>query len=822
MIAAATPTIGDGVGRRVENSAEHWIHQVMRRALRWTGFCLFGLLLLALLMGGAGYAWLRQSLPEISGEHVVEGLDAPVEIIRDRHAVPHINASTIADALFAQGYVHAQDRLWQMEFQRRVGAGRLAEVVGAEALPTDRFMRMLGLYRLAEASIAHLSEDTLAWLSAYADGVNAFLAERSGPLPPEFLVFGHDAIEPWRPADSIVWVKMMALDLSRNWRNELLRARLASQLSDEQIADLWPGYPSDAPVSLAALGEALDLDRLHALLPPAPPPGLGSNGWVLAGERSETGGPLLANDPHLGYRTPGTWYLAHLKAPELELIGAGLPGLPGIVLGHNGEIAWGMTNTGPDSQDLFIEKVDPADPERYLTPDGTAKFDVRTERIAVKDGEAVEFTVRATRHGPVISDLLGDTGGMAGEDQVLALAWTALIEEDTSIETLFDLTRATDWQGFREAVEGHDTPQQNLFYADRTGHIGMMAPGRVPVRRSGDGLWPVPGWTGEHDWIGAIPSDALPMQADPEDGQLINANNRVVPEGYPHLITAIWEPPHRARRIEALIGEGVHDLESFSAIQLDQFSLLADDVLPIMLKAEPVDDRAKAALDRLSAWDRVMRVEAAEPLIFATWYREFTRLIYQDELGPMFTSYWGIRPLFIGRVLEEKPIWCDDQRTEAEETCVDLAGSALGPALDDLVARFGDDPADWRWGDAHPATMAHPILGGVPVLGDIVNIVEPVGGDSVTVNVGHYRLHDDGNPFASIQGASYRGLYDLADLDRSRFIAATGQSGHPLSPHYRDLTDLWAAGETLPMTRDPKHYDADALGRLTLKPESLN
>lgn len=790
----------------------------MKRAARLAGYGLLGLVLLGLAVAASGYLWLRQGLPVVDGERRLAGLTAPVEIVRDRHAIPHISGETISDVIFAEGYAHAQDRLWQMEFQRRVGAGRLAEVVGPDALPTDRFMRLLGFYRLAEASLAHLSDESRAWLDAYAAGVNAFLDDRSGPLPPEFLIFGHDQIEPWKPADSVVWIKMMALDLSRNWQNELLRARLATRLSEEQIADLWPDYPSSAPVTLAAELNGLDLERLASVLPPAPPPGLGSNGWVVSGARSRSGAPLLANDPHLGYRTPGAWYLAHLKAPALELIGASMPGVPGIVLGHNGEIAWGMTNTGPDSQDLFIEKIDPDDPGRYLTPEGSEPFEVRTEVIAVEGGENVELAVRSTRHGPVISDLLSASPEVAGAGRVLALAWTALIEDDTSIETLFDLTKARDWAGFQDAVRDHDVPQQNLFYADRAGHIGMVAPGRVPIRRSGDGLWPVPGWTGEHDWIGFIPPDALPRRADPADGQLMNANNRIVPEDYPYLITAIWEPPHRARRIDALLGDGQHDLDSFAALQLDQFSLLADDVLPFMLQASPSTERARQAADRLRAWDRVMRAEAAEPLIFAAWYRELTRLIYQDELGPLFSSFWGIRPQFIERVLEEKPVWCDDLDTERVETCEDLAATALDLALDDLASRFGEDAEAWRWGDAHPAAMDHPVLGGVPVLGDLVNIVQPVGGDSVTVNVGHYSHHDEAHPFQSIQGPSYRGLYDLADLDRSRFVAATGQSGHPLSAHYRDLTDLWAAGETVPMTRDPARYGVGALGRLVLEP----
>ena len=791
---------------------------LMRRALRWLGWTTLSLCLLLLAMGFWGYVWLRQGLPLFDGEIVLDGPSAPIEIVRDRHAIPHIRAQTIEDALFGQGFAHAQDRLWQMEFQRRLGQGRLAEIVGADAVPTDRFMRLLGFYRLAEASLDHLSTDAIAWLNAYAAGVNAFLTHRSGPLPPEFLIFGHRNIEPWHPADSVVWLKMMALDLSKNWRNELLRARLSTRLSTEQIADLWPDYPAKAPVSLAALNRSLDLEHLASLLPKAPPPGIGSNAWVISGERSKTGAALLANDPHLGFRMPGIWHLSHLKSPELELIGAGLPGVPGVVLGHNGKIAWGMTNTGSDVQDLFIEKIDPDDPERYLTPDGGALFEQREEMIQVKDGESQLFIHRATRHGPILSDLLGDTGGFAGEDQVVALAWTALLEDDRSIETLFDLSKAEDWNGFLRAVENHGSPQQNLFFADGKGDIGMVAPGKVPVRRSGDGLWPVPGWTGEYDWIRMIPANELPKELNPKDQMIVNANNRIVPDDYPHLIAALWESPYRARRIEALLGGGLHDIDRFKEIQLDQLSLLADDFLPVMIKAKPSNSKAASMIERLKGWDRGMRADAAEPLIFAAWYRAFSRSIYQDELGPLFPAYFGIRPQFINRVLKEKPIWCDNVDTEPIEGCLDLASVALDDALHDLEKRFGGDPDDWRWGEAHPAAMNHPILGEVPLLGRLFNSRHPVGGDSVTVNVAHYRQGDDADPYASIQGASYRVLYDLGDLDRSRFIAASGQSGHPLSPHYRDLTYLWAKGAFLAMNRDPESYEAEALGRLLLRP----
>ncbi len=789
----------------------------MRRVLGWLGWGALGLSGLVLIAAAAGYWWLLQSLPRIDGEIIVEGLEEPVTITRDRHGIPHIEAASVEAALFAQGFVHAQDRLWQMEFQRRVGAGRLAEIVGEPALPTDRFMRTLGIYRLAEASLQHLSAESLAWLDAYAAGVNAFLRQRSGPLPPEFLILRHANIEPWTPADSLVWIKVMALDLSRNWQNELLRARLAKHLSDEQIADLWPGYPDDAPITLAGLTSDLPLDALAAVLPPAPEPGLGSNAWVVARARSKTGAPLLANDPHLGLRMPGTWYLAHLKTPELELIGAGLPGVPGIVLGHNGQIAWGMTNTGPDTQDLFIERIDPNDPGRYLTPTGSAPFSVRDEIIRVKEADPVTMTVRTTRHGPVLSDLAVSAGDILQDDQILALAWTALVENDTSAETLFNLPRARDWPSFVGAARGHHTPQQNVFYADKNGHVGFIAPGRVPVRKQGDGLWPVPGWTGDYDWIDVIPFEELPKEIDPASGMLLNGNNRIVADDYPHLITAIWEPPFRARRIEALLENGAQDLDSFAAIQLDQHSLLAADLLPLMLDMTPGSDVASKAADDLRAWNQVMAADAAEPLIFAAWYRAFSRLVYADELGPLFSSYWNIRPLFMAKILEEKPIWCDDQATETIERCSDMLSKALDLALHDLEERYGADRSAWRWGEAHPAHMEHPLFDGLPILEDIFNIVVPTGGDSVSVNVGHYALWNDQHPFASVQAASYRGLYDLADLDRSRFIAATGQSGHPLSPHYRDLSALWAAGETILMERNPEQDARSVKGRLTLK-----
>ena len=790
----------------------------MRRLLRGLGWTLAGLVLLIGAIAGGGYLWLRQSLPQIDGEIMVAGLEAPVTVVRDRWAIPHIEAGSLRDATFALGFVHAQDRLFQMEFRRRLGAGRLAEVVGEAALPTDRFMRTLGLYRRAEASLAYLDAATIAWFEAYASGVNAFLEVRTGPLPPEFLILGHTELEPWRPADSLVWLRLMALDLGVNYRDELLRVRLARRLSDQQIADVWPDYPADAPTTLARVARALPWDQLAAALPPGAPGGIGSNAWVVAGNRTTTGAPLLANDPHLGLQAPGVWYLAHLRAPETELVGATMAGVPGIVLGHNGTIAWGFTNTGADVQDLFVERPDPEDPARYLTPGGSAPFETREEIIRIKGAPALTLTVRETRHGPVISDLMPDAGRLVPGGGVAALAWTALAEDDRAAQALLGIARAQDWPQFVEALRAVGAPIQNVHYADTSGRIGFIAPGRVPIRKKGDGRWPVPGWTGAYDWDRWIPFEALPRALDPPDGVLFNANNRVVPEGYPYLLTADWEAPYRARRLARLLDRGGFQPQDFAAIQADQLSLLARDLLPIMLNAEPSGPDAADAMAMLDAWDRVMRPDAAEPLLFAAWYRELSRLVYADELGDLFDSFWGVRPQFMSRILTDRQIWCDDIRTDLVETCAERAAAALDAALLHLAGRRGDDPDAWRWGDVHRARMAHPIFEDLPVLDRLFDIEVATGGDSVTVNVGHFSPRNEGRPFASTHAATYRAIYDLADLDRSRFVAATGQSGNPFSRHYRDLTALWVAGQAVPIDRIPTTFRRDAIGVAHLLP----
>lgn len=783
------------------------------RLRRWSARLGLGLLLLLVIAAAGVWLALRSSLPVLDGEVVVDGLGETVTVARDVHAVPHIEAASLLDATFAQGYVHAQDRLFQMEFQRRLAAGRLAEVVGERALGFDRYLRTLGLYRLAEASVAALEPATRAWLEAYAAGVNAYLATPSGLLPPEFLLLRHFEVEPWRPADSLAWLKMMALDLSSNWRGEVLRVQLEDRLTPEQIADLWPDYPEDAPVTLA-----LDMglrQRLAAALPFLPPPGFGSNAWALAPARTTTGGALLANDPHLGLQAPGTWYLVDLRTPGITLTGASLPGVPGIVLGHNGRIAWGLTTTGTDVQDLFIERLDPARPGLYLTPDGLAALDERTEVIGVRGGAPVSLTVRSTRHGPVVSDLGRPGPEQLEPDQVAALAWTALTPADTTLQGLFKVMQAGDWDDFVLALRDVVAPQQNVFYADTGGRIGFYVPGRVPVRKAGRGLRPVPGWSGAYDWTGWVPFEELPHALDPPDGVLVNANNKVVPDDYPHFLTAHWDASDRAERITELIGGDGHDLEGQAAIQADLLSGLAQDLLPLMLAIEPADPKLTTMLARLRAWDRVMRADAPEPLIFTAWYRAFGERAWGDELGPLFASFGREQGRFARRILTERSVWCDDVRTAEAEPCPLVLERALADALGELEAWLGADPDAWRWGEVHRAGLTHPIFGSVPVLKEVFNIEPPTGGDGTTVNVGHPAFHRLPR-YVNRHAPSYRALYDLADLDRSRFMIPTGQSGHPLSPHYDDLSPLWADARYLSLA--PPAEGARLSGRLRLEP----
>ena len=782
------------------------------------------LALLGVLLAAGSCSWF--ALPSLDGSETVPGLDAPVEIVRDANAVPHIYAESPRDGAFAMGYVHAQDRLWQLEMQRRIGQARLAEVVGEPGLATDKFLRTLGVYRVAQRNFEMLSPEAQTIYRAYAAGVNAYLQTRSELLPLEFQLLGHEP-ELWQPADSLVWLKLMAWDLGDNFADELLRARLAESLDAAQLQDLWAQHPDDPAPGLPAgltTAEAAGIDyaALAAAVPAQKGTGLGSNGWVVSGAHTESGMPLLANDPHLRLEVPSVWYLAHVSTPEFEIVGATLPGLPFPLLGRTRNFAWGFTNTGPDVQDLFVERIDPDDSARYLAPEGSLPFDARTEEIRVSGEDSVVLEVRETRHGPVISDVLEDDDvAFLEEDHVLAFSWTALHEDDRTGEALVQAAKATDWEGFVAALRDLAVPQQTMVFADRDGNIGMVAPGRVPIRASGQGHMPAPGWTGTHDWVGWVPFEALPQAYNPASGRIVNANNRMVAHDYPYYLTDDWTPPYRARRIEALLdARDTHTVASFTAIQQDLVSLAAARLLPVLLPlAEPADDTGRRALDMLAGWNHGMARDRAEPLIYMAWLRELMHALFADELGEVFEDYWKIRTEVIHRALGERPQWCDVVTTEAEEGCAEVVSRAFETSLEFLAVTYGHDMGDWRWGEAHAVNMKSRILGEIPAVGSWFEIDMPTGGEKETIKAGGFDVNDPDRPFAQNHGAGYRAVYDLANPERSVFIISTGQSGNPLSSYYEDYAEPWRDGHYVPMLTDRTRIELDALGTLMLKPE---
>jgi penicillin amidase len=773
---------------------------------------LAGSLLLLLVLGGGFYLYLRSSLPEVEGRIAVTGLHSEVTIARDADGIPLITAADDEDAAFGLGFAHAQDRLFQMELMRRSGAGRLSELFGAQTLPMDREMRVLGLYRLAEAELPLLSEPLRRGLDAYAAGVNAFLHSRRGALPPEFLLL-RCAPEPWRPADTLVWGKLMDLLLAGNYRGELLRARLLRTLPPDELAFLYPGYPDDAPTTLAALTgiyRQLPLDRLYAALAQTVGPVYASNDWVVDGAHSESGKPLLANDPHLPFGAPGFWYLARLKTPQREIAGGTAPGAPFVVIGHNDRIAWGFTTTGSDVEDLFIEKLDPADPGRYLTPSGSAAFASHEETIAVRGAEPIALTVRSTRHGPVLSDTLHPDAVEPG--YVLALAASFLSDDDTTAEALWGLDHAADWSEFRAALRSFVAPQQNIVYGDSGGTIGFIAPGRVPIRKSGDGWLPAPGWTGEYDWTGFIPFAELPQASNPAAGHFISANNKIVPDRYPYFLSRDWDLPNRAERIGELLAAVPRQSPATSAaIQADTVSIAARRLVPLMTSIAPGTELAHETIERLTAWDFRMDPDKVAPLVFTAWLRAFAHDVLFRRMGAAAADYWDLRPQVMEAVLTSHPEWCAEPQQKTE-SCAGLLASALETALAELGRAYGFELRRWEWGRAHIARFANPVFDRIALLRDWLQIEVRTAGGFDTVNRGLTTIRDDAHPYEQRFGAGLRIITDLASPIDSRMIAVPGQSGNPLSPHFSDLVERWRRFDWLIPGR------AAAVATLTLEP----
>jgi penicillin amidase len=745
-----------------------WALRFLRRLMTTLGVVL---LLVAAL--ATGVAWL--SVPPRSQQAHIAGLSGPVDIGFDADGIPRIRAANAVDAALALGFVHARDRMFQMDLMRRAASGRLSELAGPATLGLDRSMRTLGLRRRAVDDYASLPADTRAMLEAYARGVNAWVAERGRLSAEEFLFFGTP--EPWEPVDSLLWGETMGLWLSLNWRTELSRQSLAGRLPRQRIDELWPptngGGRPEAALSGALSGTASELDAVLARFPASYTlPSAASNEWAVDGRHTASGAPLLAGDPHLAFGFPSIWYLARIETPEGVLAGATAPGVPFLVLGHNGHIAWSFTTTGADVQDIFIET--PVGNREYVTPDGPRPFVVREERIKVRGRPDQFLTVRETRHGPIVSDL-------SGSGPILAVSMANLAPGNTAAAGLRALNQARDVEAAGKAAAMITAPVQTLLAADHQ-HIALYVTGRVPIRRAGDGSVPVPG-DGSHDWIDWASGEQLPHIVAPASGRLINANDRVAPPDFPIFLGRDWFGDWRASRIRELLARSDrHTTADFVHMQIDVGSHFARQVLPTLLAVPITESIARYSQALLHDWDGSMTMDLPQPLIFNAWLQHFYGRVLREAGIP--TSEGGPLPEFVAYVLSpEGAHWCGGD-------CAAMLRAALTDAITDLTSRFGGDPAKWRWGEAHQAVFAHPILRALPILGTLGTLSIPSPGDDTTI--------DRGGPaykqFQSVHGPEYRGVYDLADLDRSLFIVAPGQSGNLLSRHARDFLTRWRDG----------------------------
>jgi len=801
---------------------------------------LLAVLVLVLVVGLAGLGYglftARRPWPRINGTVMIDGLHAQVTVIRDRWGVPHIYASDPHDLFFAQGYVHAQDRFWQMEFWRRIGSGRLAEILGESALDSDRFIRTVGWHRTAARELEQLDDETRAVLEAYAEGVNAYISTHEGRLGLEFTILGLTGVEidpePWTPLNTVTWAKVMAWDLGGNMEDELLRAYVAARLGTGAVSVLVPPYPEDYPVivphpltgaTLQAVPEAVF--NTHFL---SWGDDRGSNNWVIAGSRTETGMPLLANDPHLSIQMPSIWYEVGLHCEPVgpacpyDVVGASFASAPGVIIGHNDRIAWGVTNVNPDVQDLFIEKVSPENPNQYEYQGQWLDMEVYREEIQVagQDDPVVVFS-RETRHGPIINDVVGGTEGEWSFGwQPLALSWTAL-QPGTLMRSILLLDRARNWEEFREALRYWDVPSQNFVYADVEGNIGYQTPGRIPIRASGNGSMPVPGWTGEYEWVDTIPFDELPRAFNPPEGYIVTANNAVVGPDYPYFLSMDWSPGYRARRIVELIeADPSISLEDIQAIQGDSTPVWAQEVLPYVRSLSSDDPRLTQALDLLRTWDGRAVRDSAGAALFEAFRLHLVERTFADELGePLLRrAKSSAMAALLDLLPDPTASWWDDVRTLETETRDEILLEALEDAVDELTETLGSNMNRWRWGDLHTATFENQSLGksGVGLIEALFNRGPfPVDGTIATVNNTGYNPNE---PYEVSIVPSYRQIVDLSDFTRSVSMHTTGQSGHPFHRHYDDMIDPWRNLQHHPMLWTRADVEANAEGTLVLMP----
>jgi len=792
---------------------------------------ILGIILLLGIIALAGLAvfLLRRPLPVTSGQLRLPGLSAPVSVVRDHAGFPHLTGATSADLFRAQGYVVAQDRLWQMDFFRRVGAGRLSEVLGAATLDVDRFARTIGWRRAAQKELATLPADSRAALQQYADGVNAFLDTQADALPLEFTILGYKP-EPWTPLDIVTFGKVQAWSLGENLDVEITMADLQAKLGPARAAALLPAYPDQQPtiaLQSALHGQAggrrptsLALRALFGSGAGSDP--LGSNNWVVDGTRSVDGHPLLANDPHLGVQNPSIWYALQMRAADgsLDVEGVTFPGVPGVIVGHNKDITWGVTNLGPDTEDLFIEHLDPAGhPGQYEFQGAWRSLDVLTETIRVKGADSQDLAVRSTHHGPLLDAVRDDL------KQPSALQWAAL-QTGGVPDAVLRLDRATDWASFHAALAGWAAPGQNFVYADIKGNIGYQATGRWPIRPKSNGLAPVDGASGENDWAGFVPYEQLPRVYNPPEHYIVTANNRVTPPGSAPQATAWWFPWFRAERITQMLGQKQKlSVDDMKAIQLDQHSVLAADIAPHLAALTSSDADTQAAANLFKNWDANIASDSETAAIYETTYQQILTDTFADDLGGNLTEEYFASDATAAAMLLDKIVndpqnaWWNDVTTPKKETRDDILLKALGEAVAAISAHQGADMSKWTWGAQHEIVFNH-TLGAVQPLDLLFNLGPyPAGGDGYTVNVGTFTEASPGSYLYVQTGhPSMRQIMDTGDWTKTQLIFSPGESGQPGSSHWGDQVNDWLHGNYRTPPWSDAQIGSEGEATLTLKP----
>jgi len=823
---------------------------------------LLSVILVLALVGAGTFVYLtRYSFPQISGNVTVPALRGEVTIVRDKFGVPHIYADTVEDLFKAQGFIHAQDRFFQMEFWRRIGQGRLSELLGKGTLEQDKFIRTIGWHRWAAQEAAALDGEAKTILESYAAGVNAYTQPNlndPAKLGIEFRILGLIGrkinIEPWTPYNTLTWAKVMAWDLSGKLNVELTRMALLDKGGAAMADALLPSYPSDMPVIVpsrgAELGESViaatqqqpnltaqsalallsQIESLDTLLSATDDKtSIGSNNWVVAGSRSATGKPILSNDPHLGIQMPSIWYQVGLHcrtvsaACPYDVVGVSFPGTPGVIVGHNQRIAWGVTNVGPDVHDLFIEKQNPSNANEFEFMGKYEPAQVIDEVINVAGEAPVSLKVRVTRHGPIMNDV----SDLLKDQAPIAYRWTAL-ENNKLFQSVLQIDKAQNWTDFRNALRSWDVPSQNFVYADVDGNIGYQTPGKIPMRAKGDGTVAVSGWSGEYEWTGYIPFEELPSSFNPPEGYIVTANNAVVDGKYKYNLGKDWDYGYRAREIvNRITAKEKFSVEDMRNIQFDSYSGTAQDLLPQLKSLQPnfgADATAQAAWQKMIAWDGKSVRDSVGATIFETFWNKLAHQIFDDDLGAdlakrvigMGTANRTAVRNVIGNISAK---WWDDITTQGKtETRDDIVVRAMQATATQLKDKLGADVNAWTWGKLHTATFKNQSLGssGIAPIEQLLNR-GPYAADGATAAVNAVS-HGESMIVSSVP--SLRIVMDVSDWRNSKMIHTTGQSGHTMNAHYDDMIDSWLNSKANPLLWARADIDANSEGTLHLLPQT--